>query len=145
MQSKLSGQCSCGEISYTFSEEPKFSLMCQCRQCQRITGTGHAVQFAVETDKTSIVGNVQTYKLKADSGNDVLSAFCGSCGNPIYKTTSGMPEMIVFHAATLDDPSLLQPQMVVNSDSAQPWDYIVINSPRARVLQTGLSIPPHCQ
>jgi len=124
MKEKLSGQCSCGAVSYVCTAEPKFSLLCQCRQCQRITGSGHAAQFAVEIDKTNIKGNVQSFALKADSGNDVSSNFCGTCGNPIYKTTSMMPELLFFHAATLDKPSLFQPQMVAHADSAQPWDHI---------------------
>jgi len=82
------------------------------------------VQFAVDSDKTTITGEVQSYALKADSGNDVTSAFCGQCGNPIYKTTSMMPDMLVFHVATLDNPADYKPQMVVNTDSAQPWDHI---------------------
>ncbi len=124
MSEKMSGQCSCGAVSYVCTAEAKFSLMCQCRQCQRITGTGHSAQFAVEANKTSINGGVQSYALKADSGNDVSSAFCGTCGNPIYKTTSMMPEMLFFHAATLNDPNIFEPQMVVCSESAQPWDHI---------------------
>jgi len=98
--------------------------MCQCRQCQRVTGTGHAAQFAVQAAKTTINGTVQTHALKSDRGNDVVSAFCGNCGNPMYKTTSMMAEMIYFHAATLDSPGDFRPQMVVHSESAQPWDHI---------------------
>lgn len=41
-----------------------------------------------------------------------------------YKTTSMMPGTLVFHAATLKDPSVFTPQMVVFSDSAQPWDHV---------------------
>jgi len=82
------------------------------------------VQFGVDADKTTISGNVQSYDLKADSGNAVVSAFCGTCGNPIYKTTSGMPNVYVFHAGSLDYPSLINPDMVVCSSSAQPWDFV---------------------
>lgn len=124
MKMPISGQCSCGAITYKCETEPKFTLMCQCRQCQRITGTGHSAQFSVAAEKTSISGNVQAHTLKSDQGNEVLSAFCGTCGNPIFKKTSMMPDMIFFHAATLDDPSLFSPQMVVYSDTAQPWDHI---------------------
>jgi len=124
MNKNLSGRCSCGEISYSCSGPAKFSLICQCRQCQRITGTGHAVQFAMDVEKTKLTGNVQSYALKADSGNEVTSAFCSRCGNPVYKTTSGMPDVYVFHAGTLDDPSLIDPLMVVCSGSAQPWDFV---------------------
>lgn len=124
MSEQYTGQCVCGSIKYTCNTEPMFSLMCQCRQCQRITGTGHSVQFAVDANETTIEGKVSTYDLTSDAGNDVKSAFCGQCGNPIYKTTSMNPGMLVFHAATLDNPSLVSPQMVVHSSSAQPWDCI---------------------
>ena len=101
-----------------------FSLICQCRQCQRITGTGHAAQFGYEAEKTTIIGNVKSYSLTADSGHEVVSAFCGNCGNPVYKTTTRMPNVYVFHAGTLDSPELFNPKKVVFSSSAQPWDFV---------------------
>ncbi len=124
MKPILSGRCICGDVTYQCESEPKFSIVCQCRQCQRITGTGHSPQFVVESGKTTVSGNVQTYAMTSDQGNDVISAFCGKCGNPIYKTTSMMPDVMAFHAATLDDPSLFKPEVLVHSNSAQPWDYI---------------------
>ena len=124
MSDQYKGQCACGSIRYACSAEPSFTLMCQCRQCQRITGTGHSVQFAVDANKTTVKGEISTYDLLSDAGNEVMSAFCGDCGNPIYKTTSMNPDMLVFHAATLDDPSVLSPQVVLFSSCAQPWDHI---------------------
>jgi len=84
MTSQYKGQCACGSITYTCDAEPIFTLICQCRQCQRITGSGHAVQFAVDAEKTKLKGKVSKHELKSDAGNDVVSAFCGQCGNPIY-------------------------------------------------------------
>lgn len=124
MTERLTGTCECGKISYECGSVPKFTLMCQCRQCQRITGAGHSAQFAVAEKDTVLTGSVKTHTLNADSGNVVISAFCGNCGNPIYKTTSMMPDTLLFHAATLDDPGIFDPQMVVFSKSAQPWDHI---------------------
>jgi len=129
MSYQFNGQCACGSITYTCDAEPKFTLICQCRQCQRITGTGHSAQFAVDTSNIRITGEVSTYELTSDAGNAVKSAFCGQCGNPIYKTTSMNPDMLVFHAATLDDPSAFKPQMVVFSSSSQPWDHIDPSQP----------------
>jgi len=124
MSVEFKGQCACGAIKYACEGAPNFSLICQCRQCQRITGSGHAAQFAIEASKTTIEGTVSTYELSSDSGNTVKSAFCGNCGSPMYKTTSGMPDSLVFHAATLDDPSIFSPQMAVFASAAQPWDHI---------------------
>jgi hypothetical protein len=59
-----------------------------------------------------------------DSGNTVESSFCQSCGSPLYKTSSGFPDFVFFHAATLDDPSQYRPQSVVWTRSRQPWDHL---------------------
>lgn len=130
MKPPFSGQCMCGTIKYHCQSEPKFSLLCQCRQCQKITGTGHAAQFAIDAIDTKIIGTVKTFLMTSDSGNDVMSAFCGNCGNPIYKTTSMMPDTYVFHAATLNDPNIFKPDFSVYSKSAQPWDFIDPNIER---------------
>lgn len=130
MSKRLSGQCACGQIRYSVASAPKFSLVCHCRQCQRITGTGHAAQFAVPEDETQLSGELSFYNLTADSGSTVSSGFCINCGNPVLKRTSSMPDMLLFHAATLDDPSVFKPDMVVFEDTAQPWDHVDPNIPR---------------
>ncbi|MBX2879707.1 MAG: GFA family protein [Granulosicoccus sp.] len=124
METRITGRCACGLISYECSEPAKFSLICQCRQCQRITGTGHSAQFAINASSVVISGDVKTYELTSDAGNQVQSAFCEKCGSPMYKTTSMAPELIVFHAATLNNPEIFEPQMVVYSSEGLPWDHI---------------------
>jgi len=124
MHDKQKGGCACGAIRYETSLEPEFSIICQCRQCQRITGSGHATSFAVKTESTTIEGDIKYYELTADDGNKVSSGFCANCGNPVLKKTAGYPQFIYFHAATLDDPSTYKPQMVVYSEFKQPWDHI---------------------
>ena len=126
----ITGRCACGSIRYECTTEPQFSMMCQCRQCQRITGTGHSAQFAVTLESTEIQGHLNTFKLTSDAGNEVISAFCGNCGNPIFKTTSMAEQFIMFHAATLDDPSMYKPQMVVYAEFGHPLDHIDSTLPR---------------
>jgi len=123
MATSLSGSCICGAVTYVCNAKPKFSILCQCTQCQKITGSGHSAQFAVDANKTNVDGVVNTYKLQSDAGNVVESAFCPACGNPMFKTTSAMPQTYVFHASTLDDPAKFNPEMVVYSRSAQQWDF----------------------
>ena len=127
---QFSGRCACGSIHYQCTSLPEFSLICQCRQCQRITGTGHAAQFAMCSESITIQGDVQTFNYTSDEGNTVTSAFCGHCGNPVYKTTTMMPEFFVFHAGTLDNPDQYQPEMVVFSKSGQQWDHVDPALPR---------------
>jgi len=124
MKNTIAGQCMCGSVQYSSEAEPRFAILCQCLQCQKITGTGHSAQFAVDANSTTVKGAVGQYELTSDAGNAVTSAFCPVCGNPIFKTTSMMPDTLVFHASTLNDPSMFKPGAVVFSGSAQEWDYI---------------------
>jgi hypothetical protein len=122
--SKYQGGCACGAIRYQVQGEPLFSMHCQCRQCQRVTGTGHASQFGVRTSSLELEGALSFYEMQADSGNTVRSGFCPHCGSPVLKSSSGYPEMVFLHAATLDDPRLFKPQKVVWTSQAQPWDFV---------------------
>jgi len=103
---------------------PRFAFLCQCRQCQRITGTGHSTEFVVAEKDSVISRELKLYDLTADSGNNVSSGFCPSCGNPVLKKSAGFPKMLFFHAATLDNPTVFKPQTVFWAASHQPWDYV---------------------
>lgn len=129
MSVKIQGGCLCGAIRYESHAEPQFSILCCCRQCQKITGTGHAPQFALPKAQVTVIGEPKFHRMSADSGHEVSNAFCPNCGNPIFKASSGYPDMMFFHVATLDDPTLFKPQAVVWSKSKQPWDYLDPNLP----------------
>ena len=116
------GGCQCGAVRYESTSEPAFSTKCYCRQCQRITGTGHAVSFALPAETVSLSGALATYELTSESGNRVETRFCPTCGNPVMKRTDGHPQWLFFHAATLDDPSVFSPGKEVYQETRQPWD-----------------------
>lgn len=120
----LKGQCLCGSVQYTIEGQPQLSFLCQCQQCQKITGTGHSAEFAVLESETSIMGLLHCYQMKADTGNTISSLFCPTCGNPILKKSSGHVGLLFFHAATLESPEKFQPTTVFWASSGQPWDNI---------------------
>lgn len=124
MSQKVNGRCQCGSICYASDIEPVFAIHCYCRQCQRITGAGHASQFGLPASAVSIEGTLSAYKLKADSGNEVTSSFCPKCGSPICKSTSGMPDLLFFHAATLDAPGQFTAARNVWTSQKHAWDQL---------------------
>ena len=130
METVLSGGCACGAVRYDSSASAKFSMICQCRQCQRISGSGHAAQFVLDAEAVTIEGEVTFYEFTSDSGNTSSSGFCGKCGSPVVRKTSGYPKILMFHAATLDDPARFKPERVVYADAAQPWDHVDPDLPR---------------
>lgn len=120
----LTGQCLCGSVKYEVTSSPRMSFLCQCRHCQRITGSGHSAEFVVPEKRLSITGHLSEYEMRADDGNSVVSQFCPTCGNPVSKKTSGYPGHIFIHAATLDSPEAFKPQKVFWGSSSQPWDFV---------------------
>ena len=44
----LEGGCACGSVRYRLEADPLIVHACHCRNCQRQTGTSHAVNALVE-------------------------------------------------------------------------------------------------
>lgn len=124
MEERITGGCLCRAIRYASKGPPKFSIVCQCRQCQQLTGTGQAPQLAVDAAETRFEGPVKYFELRADSGHRVRSGFCGECGSPIVKSTEKLAGVLFLYAGSLDDPEQFEPQRVVWHRSAQPWDTV---------------------
>lgn len=120
----LTGGCACGAVRYRVTAAPGFSFHCQCRQCQRATGTGHASLFVVPKASVSIEGGLKLHDQIADDGAIVSRGFCPHCGSPLLGTSSGSPDVMLIAAASLDDPSRFKPQKVVFSASRQLWDHV---------------------
>jgi hypothetical protein len=122
--SQLSGGCACGAVRYELAGSPGFSFLCQCRRCQRATGSGHAPAFKVEQEDLSLTGSLTSYAVTADSGHAVSHQFCPVCGSPVRSVTTQFPSSCSLYAASLDDPSVFKPACVIFQSSAQPWDHV---------------------
>ncbi len=120
----MTGGCACGAVRYEIEGEPGFSFLCQCRRCQRATGSGHAPAFKVERSQLTMTGELAAYEVTADSGFKVRSEFCPTCGSPILSATERFPDSCSILAVTLDDPSRFAPQTAIFRDAAQPWDHV---------------------
>ena len=128
----MRGRCTCGAVQYELTGEPIMAFHCQCRQCQKITGTGHSSEFAMLETQVCLTGKLAVYELTSDNGNSVYSHFCPVCGNPVFKKTDGFPGKMFIHASTLEQPQHYQPTKVYWHASSQPWDYV---DPKLEVIQ----------
>lgn len=118
----LTGGCACDAVRYRIKGPVKFSFLCQCRDCQRMTGSGHAVQFAVATEDFEFTGPTHSWTRRTASGHEVSKHFCPTCGSPLFGQTSRAPATTMVMAGSLDDPSSLTPSRLFFADEAQPWD-----------------------
>jgi hypothetical protein len=125
MNEAYTGGCACGAIRYEISAEPMVQNDCQCRDCQRKSGTGHGSYLTFpDRRNVKLEGEATHWDIVGDSGNVKTRAFCPTCGSPVYLTFVAMPDLFTVHAASLDDPSRYKPQMVTYGVRGYAWDHI---------------------
>ena len=76
-------------------------------------------------------GSPKYFEVTADSGHATTRAFCGDCGSPLFGLPGPAPEMVTIRAGSLDDPSTFRPSQDIYTASAQPWDYMNPELPKA--------------
>ncbi len=123
MTKRYSGGCACGAIRYETGSEPIVEIHCQCRDCQKRSGTGHSSYLTFpQCAEVTIAGEAKNWRVAGDSGNNKVYAFCPTCGTPVYLTFEAMPQLIAIHAASLDDPSQFNPLRVTYGIRSHAWD-----------------------
>jgi len=134
----LKGGCHCGAVRYESSGDVIFGGHCQCTDCQKNSGGGHSSIFAVPTAGVNVSGDTKVYEVTSDAGNTVGRAFCTNCGGPLYTVSSGIPDVMIMKAGSLDDPSQFEPGMVIYTKSGHGWDQDVVKGG----LPTFEAMPP---
>lgn len=124
MQKTYSGGCACGAIRYEISGEPIAMLHCQCRQCQRDSGTGHQSHVTFVDARMTSLGDVSHWQSTGDGGTVKRRGFCPTCGSPVFLTFPAMPEVLIVTPASLDDPAVFKPAAVTWTSAGQVWDHL---------------------
>ena len=118
------GGCACGAVRYEIAAAPIRGFQCQCRDCQRDTGAGHASVWVFPRAALRIAGPVKETSRTADAGDAKVKGFCGSCGSPLYNKPAAKPDMIGIYVGTLDDPSGFKPEVVIFASRGNAWDHL---------------------
>jgi hypothetical protein len=124
MAEPYTGGCGCGAIRYAISGEPMVSNDCQCRDCQRESGTGHGSHLTFARTGVTVTGKATRWDMVGDSGNVKTRAFCPLCGSPVFMTFAAMPDVFTIRAASLDDPGRYRPQLVTYTVRGHGWDHL---------------------
>lgn len=122
MSKPYTGGCACRAVRYEVTGDPVAMVECQCRQCQRESGTGHTSNVTFHGASVRLAGNASVWESVGDGGMKKQSGFCPTCGAPVYLAFPDVPELFVVRASSLDEPERYQPQMATWTAAAQPWD-----------------------
>ncbi|MCV2866592.1 GFA family protein [Albidovulum sediminicola] len=121
---KHNGGCYCGAVRFQITGLPLWSGHCHCRSCQQALG-GAFVTWAKVAAKDFDVTKGVIKTIRKTPG--IARGFCGDCGTTL--TYSAETEVAGqdwsadawFAAATLDDPSIVEPKAHVFVSHQQPW------------------------
>jgi hypothetical protein len=118
----LEGGCACGEVRYRLNAAPMIVHCCHCRDCQRQTGGGFAVNALIETDRIEMLsGAPVAVSMPTDSGRPHDIHRCPTCEIAVSSDYGRRGIMRFVRATTLDDPQALAPDVHIFTRSKLPW------------------------
>src|SRR6185369_12191570 len=79
---KVDGKCLCGFLTYEAQVDPGSVLICNCTDCQTLSGSAFRVTVQA-TDFRLLSGSPTTYVKVAASGRKRVLAFCPTCGTSV--------------------------------------------------------------
>ena len=83
----VDGRCLCGFLTYEAEVDADAVEICNCTDCQTLSGSAFRVNVPVVGRKFRfLTGAPKTYVKIAASGNRRVLAFCPQCGTSIYSS-----------------------------------------------------------
>jgi hypothetical protein len=113
--------CSCGKLTLVVTGDPKFVLMCHCRECQRRTGSIFGVGAYYLRAQVQPAGTFNIYVRDAQEGRKARSRFCPTCGSTVFWEIDRQPDYIGVAVGAMADPQFRPPMFSVWEDSQHPW------------------------
>ena len=120
---KIDGACHCGLISYEAEIDPANVAICNCTDCQALSGTAFRVVVPTQESDLKLSGEPKIYiKTTSDSGAPREQAFCPNCGSSIYATSvGGEDRLLMIRAGTLKQFDQLTPSRQIWTQHKHGW------------------------
>jgi hypothetical protein len=120
---KVHGACHCGQITYEAEVDPAKVGLCNCTDCQMLTGSAFRVSVPAPAATYRLLrGQPKVYVKTADSGVRRRHSFCPNCGTPVAATAdSDHPPFYSLRVGCLRERADLPPQRRIWCKSALAW------------------------
>jgi hypothetical protein len=129
-------------VRYRLTSEPLFAHCCHCLNCQRQTGSVFAINLLIETDRVELVaGAPQPVDVPRDDGSSQRVFRCPSCQVAVY-SQYGRPEVRFVRGGTLDDPTVVTPDVHIFTRSKLSWVTLPESVPAFEVYYDTKSLWP---
>ena len=120
---QVQGSCHCGSVRYEAEIDPDDVKLCNCTDCQMLTGTAFRVSVRAPRSGFRLhQGELTAYVKTADSGTRRRHSFCRTCGTPVLATDETVePPTYALRVGCLRQRALLAPKTRSWLGSALAW------------------------
>ena len=120
---QVDGSCHCGQVSYRAEIDPATVSLCNCTDCQVLTGSVFRVSVPAAKERFHLLhGQPKTYVKTAESGAKRIHAFCANCGTPVYSCANVEdPPTYSLRVGCLEQRAHLPPKKRIWCKSALEW------------------------
>jgi hypothetical protein len=120
---QVHGSCHCGACRYEAEIDPRKVSLCNCTDCQMLTGTAFRVSVAAPASGFRFLGGeLRHYVKTADSGTRRRHSFCATCGTPVHATADvEQPPAYSLRIGCLRERAQLPPHRRTWCSSALEW------------------------
>jgi hypothetical protein len=103
--------CHCGQLRLEVEGEPLAVSICNCRACQRRTGSAFGMQAGFKADQVSVTGRFNDHSRISDEADrkEHVFHFCPDCGSQVFYTEPTEPDLVVVSVGSFADPSFPPP------------------------------------
>lgn len=112
--------CACGQLRVTVEREPERVLACNCRECQRRTGSVFGVSAYFAAAAVAIEGESRSFKRTAGELG-FATRFCPECGSSVLWTSSALPDHVAVAVGCFADPAFPPPTTVAWTAEQHAW------------------------
>lgn len=121
METRATGHCLCGAVSYEVRGPLRDILLCHCEECRHWLGTVGAFTATREDDLTFVEDRGLGWIDSPNSDRHARRGFCAECGSSLFwRPADG--ERIHIAAGTLDLPAGLRIAGHWYTRQADEWD-----------------------
>ncbi len=122
-------ECVCTALKVTVPGEPAVVVLCNCKQCQKRTGSIFGVSAYFPEQTVSVSGKSKVFTRVSDRGNTVDCHFCPECGTTLFWDISVVPDepdpletnRRGVAIGCFADPTFRSPQLVVWAIYQHHW------------------------
>ena len=112
--------CQCGALGVSIECDPDFVIACNCRACQKRTGSPFGAGAYFRKDALVVSGPTGSWERTADSGRRLEYFFCPTCGTNLYWTLEMRPDHVGVGYGSFDT-KIPDPVRIIWTEEQHAW------------------------